>query len=265
MHKGVFLLLEGPHDSRRFSKFLDEDVALILPCHGKANVFDTIILVQDVGYEDCLGFVDADFDRIDNRFAANDDIVHSEHHDFDVDMCRSDAVSRYLSEMCVEEKLFAAGGCKAVLESLLEGLKPLSALRYANEKLGLGYSLGQLELDVFFDGTAVNLSAMIDAVSGGRFASAAHKATLRASVERYTAAEFDLWQFTNGHDLIAAIGIALRSRIGRRAVNQTWRREVEAHLRLAFDWADFHATGLAGKIGAWQAARNGIQVIKAVA
>ena len=261
-HKGVFFLVEGAHDIRRFSKFFDERSVFSLPCHGKENVIGTIDLVQNSGDEDCLGFADSDFDRIDQCIEDNEDVIHSKHHDFDLDVCKSGATARYLVEVALEDKIAGIGGCDALLNTLLEVIEPLSALRYANVKHRLGYSLTSVRLDEFFDGFVLDINKMIDSVSTGRFGSAECKAAIRAKIDQYSGTDFDLWQFSNGHDLMAALGIALRSRVANRAVPQTWRREVEAHLRLTFDWDDFHATGLAGKIEEWRVARNGPNLIR---
>jgi hypothetical protein len=264
-HKGAFFLMEGPHDFRRFAKFFNSESAAVIPCHGKGNVVGAIDLMQDIGLDDCLGFVDADFERIDGLSSANDDIILSDGHDFDIDICTSGVVPRYLEETAVAKKLDGVGGCAKLIQSLLEGLKPLSALRYANEKKGLGYKLSDINLESFFDGAVIDVGRMIEAVSGGKFSAPEHRADLAAHVGHYAGVEMDLRQFTNGHDLIAALGIALRDRVGSRHPAQTRRQEVEKHLRLAFDWADFHAIGLAAKVTAWQASRIGLQVLKQVA
>src|SRR5262249_48947105 len=58
----------------------------------------------------------------------------------------------------------------------------------------------------------------------------------------------DPYQLVNGHDVAAILGIALRRLIGTRKPPQTWANEVEAGLRLAFDWEAMRGTGLYGCI-----------------
>lgn len=261
-HCGVFFLMEGGHDIRRFDKFLDRSLISVIPCSGKDNVYETIDISQNGGHEDCLGFVDNDFDVIENCAATDDDVIRSLYHDFEMDVCATEVVKRYLSEVAITSKVTAEGGCAALISSLLELLRPLSALRYANVKQNLRYKLRALQLHRFFDGHTLDIDAMVEEASQGVYADAAAKLALRKHIDRYAAIDFDLWQFTNGHDLVAALGIALQDRIGDRVVPQATRREVEMHLRLAFDYADFHASGLAKKIGDWGESRGGLGLLR---
>lgn len=264
-HKGVFFLMEGSSDFRRFEKFVDRSVVSVITCIGKENVEGTIEITQDMGFDDCLGFVDLDFDYLDNCVSQNDDVIQSANHDFDIDICKTEVISRYLSEMADAHKLGTIGGGDAFVLLMLEALKPLSALRYANFKKNLRYDLSRIEIYKFFNGHAINIEKMIEEVSKGKFGSKEYKDILRGHIDNYMSAELDLWHFTNGHDLICAVGISLQGRIGDRAIPQTKRVEVERHLRLAFDFADFHACGLAGKILSWEGSRTGLPLLRKVA
>lgn len=261
-HKGVFFLMEGGTDSRRFEKFLDRAIVFTVVCHGKTNVLGTVDLVQQQGQTDVLGFVDADFDRLIGVSTEMEDIIHSSTHDFDVDVCCTAVVDRYLNEMALEDRLQAEGGSAIVLTKIMEALRPLSALRFANSKHQLGYRLDEVDLERFFNGNVIDRDAMIDHVSQGSFSGQHYRTSLRAHVEHYSAVNFALEQFTNGHDLIAAIGIALRNRLANRNRPQTWRGEVEKHLRLTFDVADFGKCGLKDRLLAWQAAEARPSVLR---
>jgi len=254
-HKGAFALVEGSNDIKRFKKFYKSDGVVFINCWGKGNVIDVIDYEQNAANEDVLGFVDSDFERITADVEQNDDIIYSRYHDFDLDVCFTSVVARYLTEMGNETKLAAAGGANECLNSLLEALKPLSAMRYANAQHNMGYRLSDLNLAAFFDGHTINVEAMIDEASLGKFDTAQDKAALRQRIGQYETANVDLLQFTNGHDLIAAIGIALRDRIGERHPLQSHRGEVERHLRLTFDVADFKQTGHLAAIRNWEQIR----------
>lgn len=264
-HKGVFFLMEGASDIKRFEKFVDRANVSVVVCWGKPNVVDTVDMAQQNGDTDVLGFVDADFERVSGKVEENDDLIHSVAHDFDIDVCRTEAADRYLREMAVKQRLAAEGGSDAVVASLMDALRPLSAMRYANERHKLGYSLKRVDLDRFFDGAIIDRDAMVKSVSGGRLSDQQHRVALRAHVDNYAAADIPAEQFTNGHDLIAAMGIALRARLADRAVKQTCRDEVEKHLRLAFDHMDFTKCGLAERISAWQAAEARPPVLRLAA
>jgi len=261
-HKGAFILFEGSNDIRRFKKFFDEKECSFVNCYGKNNVIGSIEIEQNLANENVLGFIDNDFEKILGNEVVDDDIICSFGHDFDLDVCASDALIRYLDEVADGSKVAAHGGHNQCIENLLQGLKPLSALRFANERHELGYYLKDLEHDTFFDGRIVDVTAMIDHVSVGRFSSPDYKTNLRQYVGRYTAAEFDLWQFTNGHDFVAGLGLALRELLGSRRHPQTWRVEVERHLRLTFDRDDFDRIGCLPQISEWET-RSGYRVLRA--
>lgn len=255
-HKGAFLLMEGTTDVRRFSEFLRIETCSMINCNGKSNVLDAVEINQNGGFEDCLGFVDLDFDRVLNAEIDDDDIVCSEHHDFDLDICATSVIERYLVEVADPQKMNTFENVAACVDALLLALKPLSAMRFANVRHGLGYSFRNIDLENFFDGSILDIGEMVDRVSQGRFNSVECKDALRAQIDRYCDSEIDLWQLTNGHDFMAGLGIALRNRIGNRRNNQTWRSEVEIHLRLALRSGEFVQTGIAAKISQWEQRSN---------
>lgn len=251
-HKGAFFLMEGGTDIKRYRKFIDRSKVELIPCDGKDNVISVLSIMRESGFEDCLGFVDADFNHIDGILDECVDLIYSINHDFDMDVCRTSVIDRYLEEVASEKKLAIEGGCVALLPSLLEGLKPLSAMRYANEKHKLGYCLKNIEIYNFFDGSSIDVSLMIECVSQGKFRTSEYKQELFSYINKYKIMDFDLWQFTNGHDFIAGLGIILQKRAGERTVSQTKKAEVERHVRLSFDYKDFYASGLPQKILRWE-------------
>lgn len=262
-HKGTFVLLEGAGDWKRLEKFLDPNTTLAIPCHGKNNVLETIDIVQDRGFEDCLGLVDADFDRINNLSIENDDIIFSNFHDFDMDLMSTEATTEYCHKYGTKQIIENNGGMKTIIDSIITELKPLSSLRYANEKKKLEYSLSDIEIESFFDGHTIDVDAMIDAVSFGKFDTHECRSALKGHIVQYVDAELELWQLTNGHDLAAALGIALRARIGNRTEFQTQKKQMEADFRSAFDWPHLHASGLAAKISSWQTSRGHAAILRA--
>lgn len=251
-HKGAFLLVEGATDIRRFSKFFDPVGCSLVNCYGKENVIGAVDIEENKGREDILGLVDADFDRLTGVDLEADNVFVSNFHDYDVDKFGTDVIGRYLAEFGRADKVEALGGHTGCVAVLLESLKPLSAARYANERYEIGYSFKGLEYEAFFNGETIDVDRLVDHLSQGRFGSQQHRETLRARIDQFASSQIDLWQVTNGHDLMAALGIALRGRLGDRKIQQTWRSEVESHLRLAFDASDFEMTGMLARVTAWE-------------
>jgi hypothetical protein len=255
VHKGSFLLIEGTTDYKRLRKIIDEGRCCIIICFGKENVVGAVDALTDDGTPGILGLVDADFDRILNRLPVADNLIVSQAHDYDLDIMMTNALDRYFFEVADEAKLKAASsvGARSVFVGVLESLRPLSALRYANERDQLGYRLTDLDIADFFDGTTIDVVRLVEACSWGRFGDPASKQKIAATIARYARLNLDLYQITSGHDACAAVGIALRVVIGRRKKEQTSRSEIEMHMRLAIDRGDLDQCGLLPKIRQWEA------------
>lgn len=260
-HKGSFLLVEGSTDAKRIDKFVDKVKCSVVNCYGKPNVVETIELMQDVGLEDSVGLVDADFDRIRAVDLTAEGIIVSTFHDFDLDYALTGVIDRYLMEVAEEAKLAAKGGPRTCVERLMHSIKPLSTLRYANELRRLRYNLKHLKLEDFFDGETLDIDRLIDVVSVGAFASEEQKMVLRGHIDELLALEIDVLQLTNGHDFLAALGIALREQIGSRKAPQTWRSEIEMHLRFGLTAEDFVTTAAYTEICDWENS-TGLGVLK---
>lgn len=261
-HKGSFLLLEGATDVKRFERFIDEGKCSFVNCFGKPNVKGAVDQLYDDGFSGAVGMVDADFDRLLNLVTQHEGLIWSDGHDFDLDTAITTVFERYLGEVADPAKVAASGGPRAFLAGLLSALKPLSALRFANEKHGLGYSLTQLEHDKFFDGATVDIEKLIEYVSWGKFSSTAQRDALRSHIQRYATAPIDLIQMTCGHDFCAALGIALRAQLGSRKSPQTWRSEIEMHFRLALDFGHLKETGVVAALSSWEAANEPYRVLR---
>lgn len=261
-HKGAFLLVEGSTDIKRFERVVSEAMCSFVNCFGKPNAAEAIELLYDDGFPGALGMIDADFDRVLGRKLDHEGVVVSDTHDFDLDAATTGVFERYLEEVADKAKIARAGGPRKFLVALLTSIKPLSAMRFANEKHQLGYSLQSLRIDEFFDGSAVDVDAMVNVVSWGKFGGAAEKAALKSHIDRYADSNIDLLQATCGHDFCGALGIALRGVAGARKHPQTWQREIEMHFRLAFDLGHFREMAAFGAVSEWEAANEPYRVLR---
>src|SRR5262249_26203670 len=72
----------------------------------------------------------------------------------------------------------------------------------------------------------------------------------------------DPYQIANGHDVAAILGIALRKLLSKRRVLHTWASEIEAGLRLAFDWEALLSTRFYKCLRAWEANNNPYRIFR---
>jgi Protein of unknown function (DUF4435) len=261
VHKGAIVLVEGKDDLRRFSNIFDDKSCCIVIAHNKKNVCEAMELLADDGFPGVLGFVDADFDRIDGKELDQESIVYSVSHDFDLDSVLTDALRRYLVEVCDTMKLEQLGGHEGALVHLLSSIRPVSILRWINQHRRLGYRLRDLNFDHFFDGCQVNIDALVASVSNQKFSGPQHQQRLKALINNYVTREYNIYQLTSGHDFCQALGIALRALLGTRKPSQTYGSEIELHLRLTVNLADMIATGLIQKIQEWEDANPGYHIM----
>jgi hypothetical protein len=252
-HKGSFVLVEGANDIKRFQRVIDAQICSFVNCFGKRNVEEAIEILYDDGFSGALGMVDADFDRILGRPVEREGLAVSANHDFDLDVSATTVFERYLEEVADKAKLTKLGGSRKFFDDLLVAIKPLSAMRYANEKHSLSYRLDSLAIEEFFDGQNLDIDQMVETVSWGKFSSSEAKNLLKTYILRYAMSGIDLRQATCGHDFCAALGIALRQVVGDRKQPQTWRSEIEMHFRLAFDMEHFRETPVFGVVSQWEA------------
>jgi hypothetical protein len=252
VHKGSFLLLEGPEDLKRFTRFTDQKQCSTVNCFGRQNLINAIKLLYDDGFAGALGLADADFDRLTNSLDIHEGIIYSEAHDFDLDWACEGTLHRYLQEVGDNEKCGAAGNAPGIAAIIFESAKPLSVMRYVNHNQRLRYSLRNIRHEQVVTGCVVEVDLLVEHVSTGAFSNAERKQRLRQLVRGHLGNQFDPLQLTNGHDFLAILGIALRDKFGKRLPPQTWRSEVQMHFRLAYSEEDFVRSDVFKAIVQWQ-------------
>lgn len=252
VHKGSFLLVEGTTDVKRFHQFLDHDKCSTVNCYGKKNLVDAIVILYDDGFPGVLGLADADFDRVTNSLLEHEGLIYSTSHDFDADWACETSLAKYLQEVGDPDKCAAKGSASEIGGKIRTGLKSLSVLRYLNQYQSLSYKLQTLRHESFVQAMTVDIDLLIDDVFFSRTPAPTQKPQLKALVIAHAAQEHDLIQLTSGHDLMCALGLAMRSELAERKHAQTWGREVEMHFRLLFGDEEFKESPLFAAVRAWE-------------
>jgi hypothetical protein len=255
--------LEGDTDIKRFDRYVDDADCATVNCYGRKNAIEAIELLYEDGFPGAVAIVDADFDRLTGKLTAHEGIIYSEAHDLDLDWTRPNIIGRYLAEVGDKAKCGAHGSVEDIIARILDGLKPVSVTRFLNHQKQIAYKVSDINVSDCFSGFAVDLDFYVDLVTKGRAASDAAKDALKQKIQAALAKSYDLYQLTNGHDFHCALGACLRADLGSRAVPQTWGKEVEAHLRLAFDDADFKALSIFQAIREWIRDNAPIRVLRA--
>jgi hypothetical protein len=253
--KRSILVLEGETDARVFDRFIDHSNCDIEIAFGKKNLVEAIDLLEDEGFFGVVGVVDADFDRLIGVQYQLENLCVTDCHDLDLTIFSSSALDRYLAEHADDELVRSVfmSDLQALRNAIVTAALILSCCRYVSARDGLRLYFKDMQHDQF---TGLDLSTdetllvrhLID------------RSTTRCTVEQLrrliaveAKADHNIYQLANGHDVAAILGIALRKLLACRRVAQTWASEVEAGLRLAFDWEALTNTGLYRSLRDWEA------------
>ena len=264
LHKGSFLIVEGDTDARVFGRFVSPD------CHievgfGKANVIDALDRLEDEGFQGAVGVIDADFDRILGVRYDVENLCVTDLHDFDLTIFLSQALDRYIAEYADPDllKRHFNSDVNSLRVRLLQASCPIGYCRYVSAQFDLMLYFRDVRYDQYLDEASLHVD----------FA-ALHVELIRRSDTRCTVDSLaahcrgeagrghDVGQLANGHDVATVLGVAMRSLIGNKKYQQTWSREVEGALRLAFDWDCFKATKLHDCLRAWEKSNPHFRVLR---
>jgi hypothetical protein len=258
--KGSFMLVEGSHDSRRFSKLFGQANWSFVNCWGKPKLIAAIaILDDDRSMRGYVGFADADFDRILGSIILSPNIVYSSSHDFDLDMIRTNNFSRYLDEVADYDKRSKFSSDTEIIEYIASSIIPLTELKLHNVVNDVGLEVSACEWSNCYDGANFNISKLLLKLTKKQAPDGSHVAGHLVRIGEIRSMLVDKWQATNGHDMSCAIGICLLNRLGSRKPRQTYRDEIEMHLRLSFSIEDFRTTSSYAELVAWST-RNAAEI-----
>ena len=215
----TIVLLEGDSDVRLFEYLLDVDISNLVNCFGKENVFRTVQQVEQAKIAGVLAIVDADFTRILNTPTASPNVVLSDFHDFEVVLLNSQAFERLLAEDGSRAKISMLN--KPVLETLEDACIPLGCLRLYSHQTGSNLKFKGLNYRHFGRKLQIDIDDAIKEVFDHSNLHKGHKEA-KTFIQHIFLSTMDKKQLVCGHDVIAALGVALQSLIGsRRAVHCT--------------------------------------------
>lgn len=263
--KRTVLVLEGDTDARVFDRFIDKEACDIEIGFGRKNVIEAVDLLEDEGFAGVIGVADADFDRLLDIEHKLENLCLTDCHDLDLTIFASPALESYVAAYADPKKVHTF--CKSDLEELrkliLAASLELSCCRLASEKYGFRLYFKDLRHDEYIDLSLIVDQNRLTTDIIQRSSTRCTVAQLKHLIVVETGAEHDLYQLANGHDVAAVLGIAFRKLLGERRTVQTWASEIEAGLRLAFDWDAAKGTALFGRLQAWEKNNRPYKIFRA--
>lgn len=253
--RSTFLLVEGSTDVLFFRRFVDLSRCEILPCHGRERALDATSILDEAHEAGFLTFVDADWDRLTGRTPSSANCILSDGHDLIVDLLSSEALNRLLAERGSREKIerFEAETGTSVLDALLEAAATLGRLRWHSHESGLNLVFADLNVQAYADEDSFRIDLVrVVGVVVQRTGSAVRQQDLHTRCDELAASGFDVRQVAVGHDGVALLSLALRSRLGSQRAIDVKVETLELELRLAFDEACLRRKTFYQKIRDWE-------------
>jgi hypothetical protein len=262
---GAFLVVEGPNDSVIFGRIVDHDTCTIEIAHDRDRVLRAIAILNAAGTLGVLGVIDADFDRITNRFPGIPNVLQTDFHDAECMMLNSPAFDRVLEEYSGGDRVstFAIQETPLIAHRLARDAAPLGCLRLISLIDRLNLKFEGLSFQAFVDRRRIqiNVVQMIREVANNTQKHDLDQTSIRQRVEEEVNRNHNCWQISCGHDITELLSIAIRRRFSGRSSGNVNVERLEQSLRLAYEAEYLRDTQLVRDISRWEAANSGFKVL----
>lgn len=243
-------VVEGPSDAGVYEGGTPLGTLKCFALNGRANVLRMADLLELSYLAGVICVADRDFDEEADARAHQWFLIFTDNADLEAMLFFSSALDRVLDEWGSREKVRAAGGVDGVRTLVCEGLVPLSRLRAANAREGLGWRIDAVPLEEILDRRSlviarVSLADRLARACGAARDDVTAKCAASPGVCPETGAEL-----ARGRDLYVGVAVALRGRVGSLSNQQTRNDFVEKTMRLAVRPADLEGTPFVGRLKA---------------
>ena len=252
----VFVLVEGESDIRLFRKFLNLDNSKVEQIPGGNIKLEECVETLVITYPLILGIRDSDFTRIENSMNSSEDIISTQHHDIEMDMLSNNSI---LSALVFEFSSLKENQHQILRDNLIESISCLSCLKWLNSRqnLKMNFDCGFHDLVSLAD-YKIDLEEYIKRVISK--SKNAKKVDINYLIDETIDLKNtnpDLYQITNGHDLMNIMAKHIREIEG---VNGISGKTLESAMRVSYSKTDFLTSHLYLEINNWQQFK-GVQIV----
>jgi len=260
-HKGSFLLVEGPDDSKFWRGRKNQDCEIVL-AEGKQNLLGAIQKLDSRQFPGALGIIDDDYDSLEDRRYPSCNLLVTEVRDLECMLLRSPALERVLAELGNPVKIqsFEEQAGLSIRAKLLENGLIFGRLRWLDKRQTWGLNFDKLAPSRFID----RKLWCVDKI--GLFESAASAAGLKDADELkrllHTLPHVDPWLICQGHGLIEILRLGLQEALGDQK-SSYGKSNISSNLRLAFHAAELTLTQLYRDICDWERNNTPFRILPA--
>jgi hypothetical protein len=253
--KGSFLIVEGDKDQLLLKNYVDRAGCKIRSGGSKGNAIETLAILEADGFAGVLGIVDADFDRLDGKVTASDNLLRTDHHDIEVMMFASAALDKVLGEFGSTEKIeeFERLRQTNIRGALIEAGRKVGYLRWLSLRQDLGLVFEGISYKKFVDSfLEVDVLKLAKTAKDHSQKPRLDESALVQQMSNLASPPHDALHVCCGHDLSGILSFALRKILGTNNKNDVTEEVIERGLRLAFDLSLFSQTELFQSIRGWE-------------
>jgi hypothetical protein len=255
-YSGSFLIIEGYTDARLYKRFVESDKCQIIVAHNKENAIKALSLLDADNFSGAVAIVDTDFDMLEGKLYATQNLLLTDTHDFETMIIKSPAFDKVLTEFGSEDKItiFVRKYGKDIPTVLIECGIPIGYLRWVSLRDGLSLKFEDLDFGKFInkENLIIEASRLIKTVKDK---SQRHDITedyIKNRMEQFQSDTHDPWHVCCGHDLVCILSLGLCKAIGSYNTNDVKPDIIERSLRLAFERFHFSKTQLYLSIQNWE-------------
>lgn len=269
--KGYYLLVEGPKDTKLYSKFFSADNVSIKEAFGNQRVQDIFNILTDRGFDKKLGIIDSDFRKITGDEVDIDGIFMTDDHDIEVMIMKTKALNDVVRVFCSQARVqtFERDNDISIKDKIFSLGKEVGYLKLANKTFDLGLVfkpkspegnhlkyknficdkslefLGADKMITTANNYSINKSPKIESVE-----------VITEKLNETKETDYKLEQLANGHDLSQILYILMKKVLRSRNRMLQDHNSVEDSLTLAYSLNDFKETDLYKDIQNWTEERE---------
>ncbi|WP_217807311.1 DUF4435 domain-containing protein [Methylomagnum ishizawai] len=266
VHKGSFLLVEGPDDSKFWKTRISDEECQIVLAEGKNNLLGAIEKLDARRFSGALGIIDDDCDSLESWRCPSCNLLVTDGRDLECMLFCSPALERVLAELADPAKIqrFEQKSGVSIRARLVENGLAFGRLRWLDKRQNWGLDFSKkITPSRFIDRKTwvVKRTELLDATFQAAGLKDAEQ--LCALLEALPAA--DPWLICQGHDLVEILRLGLHEEVFGTLKSSYGKDDIARNLRLAFHTAELALTKLYRDIRGWELNNTPYQILPAVA